>query len=120
MGRAVRTWKLRALAVGGAKSSPEYPSIPTVAEAGNLPGFEAVAWQGIAGPAAMPPAVTKRLNEAFNKIQSNAAMREKLAGAGLTPLGGSPDELSRYIRTETSKWTKILALRLTDPSSPKT
>jgi tripartite-type tricarboxylate transporter receptor subunit TctC len=103
----VKAGKLRALAVGGAKRSPEYPDIATVAQAGNLPGYEAVAWQGIAGPAGMPPAVTKRLNEAFNKIQSDPAMREKLTGVGLTPIGGSPDEFSRYMRSETAKWTKV-------------
>ncbi len=103
----VKAGKLRALAVGGARRSPEYPDIPTVAEAGNLPGYEAVAWQGIAGPAGMPPAVTKRLNDAFNKIQQNAAMREKLVGVGLTPVGGTPDDFGRYIRSETGKWTKV-------------
>jgi len=103
----VKAGKLRALGVGGRKRSPEYPDIPTIAEAGNLPGFEAVAWQGIAVPVATPPEVVKRLNEAFAKAQDNPAIREKLIAAGLTPVGGTPDEFGRYIRSEIAKWSKV-------------
>ena len=70
----VKAGKLRALAVGGLQRSPDYPDIPTIAESGNLPGFEAVAWQGIAGPAGLPPAIVKRLNEAFLKSHEAPGM----------------------------------------------
>jgi tripartite-type tricarboxylate transporter receptor subunit TctC len=103
----VKAGKLRALAVGGLKRSPEYPDIPTIAEAGRLPGFEAVAWQGIAVPAAVPPAIVKRLNEAFMKAQEAPGMKEKLAAAGLTPVGGTPEDFGRYIRSEIAKWSKV-------------
>ncbi len=103
----VKAGKLRALAVGGARRSPEYPDIPTVAEAGGLPGYEAVAWQGIAGPAGLPPAVVKRLNDAFVKVQAAPGMRERLAGVGLTAVGGTPNEFGRYIKGEITKWTKV-------------
>jgi len=103
----VKAGKLRALGVGGLKRSPEYPDIPTVAESGNLPGFEAVAWQGIAVPVATPPEIVKRLHDAFAKAQDNPAIREKLIAAGLTPVGGTPDEFGRYIRSEIAKWSKV-------------
>lgn len=99
--------KLRALAVGGLKRSPDYPDIPTIAEAGKLPGFEAVAWQGIAVPVATPPAIVKRLNEAFMKAHEAPGMKEKLVAAGLTPVGGTPEEFGRYIRSEIAKWSKV-------------
>lgn len=103
----VKAGKLRALAVGGLKRSPDYPDIPTIAEAGKLPGFEAVAWQGIAVPAATPPAIVKRLNEAFMKAHEAPGMKEKLVAAGLTPVGGTPEEFGRYIRSEIAKWSKV-------------
>jgi tripartite-type tricarboxylate transporter receptor subunit TctC len=103
----VMTGKLRALAVGGARRSPEYPDIPTVAEAGNLPGYEAVAWQGIAAPAGTPSPIVKRLNEAFLKVQGEPEVRKRLATAGLTPVGGSPDNFYKYIRSEIAKWSKV-------------
>ena len=103
----VKAGKLRALAVGGTHRSAEYPDIPTVAEAGGLAGYEAVAWQGIAGPAGLPPAIVKRLNGAFMTITAAPGMRERLTGVGLTAVGGTPEEFSRYIRNEIMKWTKI-------------
>jgi tripartite-type tricarboxylate transporter receptor subunit TctC len=103
----VKAGKLRALGVGGLKRSAEYPDIPTIAESGNLPGFEAVAWQGIAVPVATPPEIVKRLNEAFAKAQDNPAIREKLVAAGLTPVGGAPDDFGRYIKAEIAKWSKV-------------
>jgi tripartite-type tricarboxylate transporter receptor subunit TctC len=103
----VKAGKLKALAVGGLKRSPEYPDIPTIAESGNLPGFEAVAWQGIAVPIATPPAIVKRLNEAFMKAHEAPGMKEKLVAAGLTPVGGTPEEFGRYIRSEIAKWSKV-------------
>jgi tripartite-type tricarboxylate transporter receptor subunit TctC len=103
----VKAGKLRALGVGGLNRSPEYPDIPTIAESGNLPGYEAVAWQGIAGPAGLPPAIVKRLNEAFLKAHESPGMKEKLAAAGLVSVGGTPDEFGRYIRSEIAKWSKV-------------
>lgn len=103
----VKAGKLRALAVGGSHRSPEYPDIPTVAEAARLPGYEAVAWQGIAGPAGLPPAIVSRLNEAFAKVQSIPEVRERLIAAGLTPVGGTPGDFGHYIKSEISKWTKV-------------
>jgi tripartite-type tricarboxylate transporter receptor subunit TctC len=103
----VKAGKLRALAVGGLKRSPEYPDIPTIEEAGKLPGFEAVAWQGIAVPIGTPPAIVKRLNEAFMKAQEAPGMKEKLVAAGLTPVHGTPEEFGRYIKSEIAKWSKV-------------
>lgn len=103
----VKAGKLRALAVGGARRSPEYPDIPTVAEAGGLPGYEAVAWQGIAAPAGLPSSILRRLNETFQKVQADPEVRKRLATAGLTPVGGGPDEFGKYIRSEIAKWSKV-------------
>ena len=102
----VKTGKLRALAVGSPKRSANFPEIPTFAEAG-LVGFEVIAWQGLVGPAGMPPDVVKRLNDAFNKTMAMPEVRERLLGGGLDPVGGTPDEFGRFIRSEIVKWSKI-------------
>ena len=69
----VQSGKLRALAVATAKRSPNAPDLPTIAE--SLPGFEATAWQGLAAPAGLAPDVTKKINEAFNKVMAMPAVR---------------------------------------------
>ena len=102
----VQSGKLRALAVATAKRSANAPDLPTIAE-GALPGFEATAWQGLVGPAGMPPDVVRRLNDAFNKVMAMPAVREKLIGGGLDPVGGTPEQFGRFIGTEIAQWTKI-------------
>ncbi len=101
----VQSGKLRALAVATAKRSPNAPDLPTIAE--SLPGFEATAWQGLAAPAGLAPDVTKKINEAFNKVMAMPAVRDKLMAAGLAPVGGTPEQFSRFIDSEITKWTKI-------------
>ena len=102
----VQTGRLRALAVATPKRSPKMPEIPTIAESG-LPGFNATAWQGLVGPANLPPEVTRRLNAAFNQVMAQPAVREKLIGGGLEPVGGTPEQFAGFIGDEIVKWTKI-------------
>jgi len=102
----VKSGKLRALAVASAKRSPNQPELPTIAEAG-VPGFQAVAWNALVGPAGMPPDVVKRVHEAFAKAMAQPAVREKLLGGGLEPVGDSPEDLARFIPAEMAKWSKI-------------
>ena len=102
----VATGKLRALAVATPKRSPNAPDLPTIAETG-LVGYDATAWQGLVGPAGMPPDVVKRLNDAFNQVMAMPAIREKLTGGGLDPVGGTPEQFGRFIGTEIGKWSKI-------------
>ncbi len=102
----VATGKLRALAVATPKRSPNAPDLPTIAETG-LAGYEATAWQGLVGPAGMPADVVKRLNEAFNQVMAMPAIREKLTGGGLDPVGGTPEQFGRFIGSEIGKWSKI-------------
>jgi tripartite-type tricarboxylate transporter receptor subunit TctC len=101
----VQSGKLRALAVATPKRSPNFPNLPTIAE--TVPGFDSTAWQGLAGPAGMPPEVVKRLNEVFNTVMAMPAVREKLGGGGLEVVGGTPEQFARFIASEIAKWTKI-------------
>lgn len=101
----VQSGKLRALAVATARRSPNAPDLPTIAE--SLPGFEATAWQGLAAPAGLAPEITKKINEAFNKVMAMPAVRDKLMAAGLAPVGGTPEQFSRFIDSEITKWTKV-------------
>ena len=102
----VKAGKLRVLAVGSARRSPNFPDVPTIAEA-DLPGYEAGAWQGLAAPAGLPPEVTRRLNETLALVMELPEVKERLTGAGMEPVGGSPDDFARFIRAEIAKWVKV-------------
>ena len=103
----IKSGKLKLLAVTSPRRLTEFPDTPTVEEAAQLPGFEISGWQGIAGPAGLPPAIVKRLNEVMNQIQASPAMRDKFRESGLIPVGGSPEDFHRYVQAEITKWSKV-------------
>jgi tripartite-type tricarboxylate transporter receptor subunit TctC len=107
MMQQVKAGKLISLGVCGPERRPEYPDLPTIAEAANLPGFEAVAWQGLAGPPGLPDPIVERLNKAINKIQADPAIAARLMEAGLTPDAGTPEAFRQYIGAELKKWSKV-------------
>jgi tripartite-type tricarboxylate transporter receptor subunit TctC len=102
----VKAGKLRALAVGTLVRSAVYPELPTIAESG-YPGFEARAWQGIAGPAGLPPDITRQLQAAIAKVMAMPDVRARLVEGGLDPIVTTPDEFGEFIRAEIAKWSKV-------------
>lgn len=102
----VKAGKLRALAVGTLERSASYPDIPTIAESG-FPGFEARAWQGIAGPANLPADIVTQLNAAFARAMAFPEVHQRLLDGGLDPITGTPEDFAAFIRSEIDKWAKV-------------
>ena len=102
----VKAGTLRALAVASPRRSATAPELPTIAEAG-VPGFQAVAWNGLVGPAGLPPDIVNRVHDVFANSMRLREVRERLLGAGLDPVGDSPEEFGRFVRTEIAKWSKV-------------
>jgi tripartite-type tricarboxylate transporter receptor subunit TctC len=102
----VKAGKLRALAVGTLERSASYPDIPTIAESG-FPGFEARAWQGIAGPANLPADIVRQLNAAFARAMAFPEVHQRLLDGGLDPITGTPEAFAAFIRSEIDKWSKV-------------
>jgi tripartite-type tricarboxylate transporter receptor subunit TctC len=102
----VKAGKLRALAVGTLVRSAVYPDLPTIAESG-YPGFEARAWQGIAGPAGLPPDVVRQLQSSIAKVMAMPEVRARLVEGGLDPIVTTPEEFGEFIRAEIAKWSKV-------------
>jgi tripartite-type tricarboxylate transporter receptor subunit TctC len=59
-------------------------------------------------PAGTPEAIVERLNREFNAALKSREVREKLHGAGLEPVGGTPAEFARLIRAESGKWAPVI------------
>jgi tripartite-type tricarboxylate transporter receptor subunit TctC len=102
----LRAGQLRALAVTTSTRNPDFPDVPTVAEL--LPGYQAITWWGVVGPAGMPPAVTARLNEAIAGAIRDPAVKARLAAVGIDAVTGTPDEFSAFIVSEMQKWAPIV------------
>jgi tripartite-type tricarboxylate transporter receptor subunit TctC len=104
----VRSGKLRGLAVTSAKRSASAPDLPTVAEAGNLPGYEATIWFGLVAPAATPRDIVGRIAQEFARVARQPALRERFAPQGVELASSTPEEFADIIRAEIPKWGKVL------------
>lgn len=102
----IRGGRLRALGVTTAKRSVAAPEYPTIAEAG-VPGYEHASWVGILAPAGLPQKVLSKLNGESAKAVQSQEIRALLLRDGLEPVGNSPREFERIIKTEIAKWNKV-------------
>jgi tripartite-type tricarboxylate transporter receptor subunit TctC len=100
--------KLRALAFTSAKRVPGAPAVPTLAESGYA-GFDVLSWYGILAPAGTPREIVGRLNAEINRVLSSPEVRERLAGLGAEPTGGTPEQFAATIRADTARWAKVVA-----------
>ena len=103
----VKGGKLRALAVTSAKPSPTMPGVGTVADQG-VPGFAALSWWGIIAPARTPPAIVKRMHDELAKALKVPAVAEKLTAQGMEIVGGTPEELDRFLKAEIERWARVV------------
>jgi len=103
----VQAGKLRALAVTGPKRLATMPEVPTVAESG-YPGFEAVNWYCFVAPGKTPKEIIDFWNREIVKVLNDPQVKAELSKHDLVPDPGTPQELARYIDSETEKWGKVV------------
>jgi len=104
----IRAGRLKALAVTSAKRSPAFPDLPTIAEAANLPNYEATSWFGVVGPANMPADILSKDSAAIIAAVNSPSVKEKYLAMGAQPVGGTPAQFSTFIKNEITKWTKVV------------
>jgi tripartite-type tricarboxylate transporter receptor subunit TctC len=103
----IRAGKLRALAVTGAKRSPQLPDVPTVAEAG-VPGYEAYIWMGLLAPKGTPPAIVERLHREVVSVLATDDVKRYMEGAGIEIVGSTPASFGTFYRAEKALWAKVI------------
>ncbi len=103
----VKGGKLVAIAQTRVKRAKAYPNVPTMDESG-FPGFDATTWYGLVGPAKMPAAYAKRMNEDINKVMALPEVMEKFEQYGAEDGGGSPERFADFMRAERVKWAKVI------------
>jgi tripartite-type tricarboxylate transporter receptor subunit TctC len=102
----IRSGRVRPLAVTGTARNPTVKEVPTMIEAG-FKGFDALQWYGVVGPAHIPPAVVKQLNDTLNATIAAPDMREKLSTEAVDPAPMSPEQFGQYIQAEVTRWTAL-------------
>jgi tripartite-type tricarboxylate transporter receptor subunit TctC len=104
---AVKSGKLRALAVLGPSRISMLPDVPTMREAG-LPGMEALAWNGIFVPAGTPQPVIDRLHRELVRAYNAPDVRSQVIGTGSYVAADTPAQFAAFIRAEHEKWGKVI------------
>jgi tripartite-type tricarboxylate transporter receptor subunit TctC len=103
----IRAGKLRGLGVGKVKRSPLFPEMPTIAEAG-VKGYEANNWNGVVAPTGTPRPAIERLHQEIVATLKEPAIADRMARAGLEPVGDTPAEFAQYLKSEATKWGKLV------------
>jgi tripartite-type tricarboxylate transporter receptor subunit TctC len=102
----VKAGRLRPIAVATAKRIALFPDLPTIGE--TVKGYEATQWYGILAPAAVPKTYITRLNAAIVKALHSPEAKQQLSADGGEPVGNSPEEFGRFIKTEMARWAPVV------------
>ena len=103
----VKSGKVRAIAVTGAKRSSALPDVPTVAEAG-VKGYTATNWYGLLAPAKTPPSVVARLNRDFVAALKAPDVVRQLSERGIDSAPSSAAEYLEFARSEQKRWLPVI------------
>ena len=104
----IKADKAKVLAISAAARTDVLPGVPTWAELG-YPDVVADNWSGVLAPPKTPAAIVAKLNAAFNAVVKDPDVRRKLADNGVSTIGGTPEELTALISSETARWRKVVA-----------
>lgn len=102
----IRSGKVRALAVGGAKRSPLLPDLPTVLENGF--DFNTEGWYGVLAPRGTPQPVVDALHKALVRAMGTAEMKARMTKLAVESGATTPGEFSNQIRREHARWGKVI------------
>ncbi|MDD0837646.1 tripartite tricarboxylate transporter substrate binding protein [Curvibacter sp. HBC61] len=103
----LRSDRLRVLGLTGTQRHPALPDVPTLGEQG-LKGFEANGWFGVFLPAGTPRPIVDKLSTEVQRIVAGAELNSRLKAMGLTPVGGSPEQLQAVLSNDQPRWEKIV------------
>lgn len=100
--------KLRPLAVGSMKRFPGLPEVPTLDESG-LPGFDMSTFNGLLAPRGTPAALIARINRDADAVLARREVGENMINGGALPMGGSPEDMGRFLDNRTEALKKLVA-----------
>jgi tripartite-type tricarboxylate transporter receptor subunit TctC len=103
----IKAGKLRALAVTGAKRSPQLPDVPTLAESG-VPGYEAYVWMGLMAPKGTPAPIVEKLQREVLRALGNDEVKKYMDTAGIEIVGSTPAAFGAFYRGEKDRWAKVI------------
>ena len=98
---------MKAIAVTSAKRTTLAPELPTLHESG-FPGFDVNTWDCLVAPSGTPRSIIARLNAETVKVLRMPEVGDLVLKMGYEPTGTTPEELDRFLRSETELWAKVI------------
>jgi tripartite-type tricarboxylate transporter receptor subunit TctC len=99
----IRSGRVLALAVTGAKRVPLIPDVPTLSESG-LPGYDISIWFGLVAPLGTPQDVVERLSGALSTVLDSTDTQQALNALEAEPLKKSPSDFAQFLLSEVKRW----------------
>ena len=106
-GAAIKSGKVRPVAVTSLKRSPAMPNIPTLAESG-VPDYFSISWIGVLAPAGTPKAIVDKISKDVQEIVASPDVNKRFVEQGATPVGGTPGQFAALIDSERARYRKII------------
>lgn len=103
----IQSGKLRPLAVAYPSRAPWLPNVPTMAEAG-VPHFEVTSWYAVVARAGTPQDIVQRVSRELHEIVQSPGFKKRYDDLGAFTVGGTPQELERFIKSESRKWLAVV------------
>jgi len=104
---AVKSGKIRALAVTSLTRSAAFPDVPTMDELG-LKGFDSTAWYGVLGPAGLPQEVVSRWTQALAKAGADKELVACINATGCDTEILTPAQTTEKIKADYAKWGRVV------------
>jgi tripartite-type tricarboxylate transporter receptor subunit TctC len=103
----VQAGRLRALAVTGAKRAAQWPSVPTMAEAG-MTGYNVTSWYGLCAPAGTPRPIVDKVQADLSTVLQAPDVQQRMNELVIDAAPTSSDDFAEFIRSEMSRWAKVV------------
>jgi tripartite-type tricarboxylate transporter receptor subunit TctC len=104
----VKSGRLRVYGVTTARRSSALPDAPPLAEAADIPGYDAAAWIGYTAPAGTPREILAKLSTEIGKAMQAADLKERYLALGLEPASNTPEEFTALLRREQERYGSII------------
>lgn len=107
IGLAGQGGRLKALAVTSDKRVPQFPDVPTMAEAG-ISGFEVYSWQAVAAPKGLPKDVLAKLHAAIVAALNEPDTRARFDVQGFDIVANTPEQFTEFVKAELGRWKQVV------------
>jgi len=104
----VKSGRLKVYGVTTARRTASMPDVPPLAEAADIPGYDAAAWIGYAAPPGTPREIVARLSAEIRKAMQAPDLKERYLTLGMEPVSTTPEEMESFMRREYERYGAII------------